>query len=125
MKNLIQYFKLWEKKRSELRIDADANADWMEMSALLDKYMPGNNNSGGGFKRGGISLLSIILLIFSIGAAVYFTVKVVQTKQKADYTKNEQRNKNHGFGTGNDSSARSENPQPGMDSANGISQHSD
>jgi len=125
MMNLIQYLKLWQKKRGELQIDADVNADWVEMSALLDQHMPRNAGGKGGSKPGGMGLLSIVLLIFSIAALVYFAAKVVQTKEKPDYAKNEKPNKNRGFNSGNDSLAQSGNTQPGRDSVGNINQNSD
>jgi len=126
MKNLIQYLKLWQKKRGELQIDTDAGADWMEMRALLDKHMPGNDDNGGGSRTGGIRLLPTILIALSAAAMTYFTAKVVQTKPKAGHTKNETYNKKHGSNTpGNDSLAKSDNLQPGSDSASNTEQYSD
>ncbi|HTD39869.1 MAG TPA: hypothetical protein VK671_04555, partial [Mucilaginibacter sp.] len=123
MKNLIQYLKLWEKKRGELRINTDADTDWMEMRALLDKHMPGNDDDGGGSKTGGIRLLPTILIFLSAAAMIYFTAKVVQTKQKADHTKYETYQRSHGFNAaGNSSAAKSGNLQLGSDSVSNIKQ---
>src|ERR1041385_7965239 len=124
MKNLIQYLKLWQKKRGQLQIDSDADADWLDMHALLDKHMPGNDDGGGGSKIGGIGLLSIILLIFSVAAGVYFAAKVVQTKQKASYTKNKIHSGTRGFNTVKDSSAKSGNLQSPSDSVANTKQYS-
>lgn len=124
MMNLIQYLKLWQEKRGELQIDADVNADWMEMSALLDQHMPRNAGGKGGSKPGGMSLLSTILLIVSVAILIYFAAKVVQTKEKPDYTKNEKPDKNRGFNSGKDSSTQFENQKPATDSAGGVNQDS-
>jgi hypothetical protein len=126
MKNLIQYLELWQKKRGELRVDTDADADWMEMRALLDKHMPGNDDGGGGSKTGGIRLLPTLLVALSAAAMTYFTAKVVQTKPKAAHTKNEIHQRNRGFNSnGNDSSLTYDSPQSGADSANSTKQYSD
>jgi len=125
MKNLIQYLKLWQKKRGELQIDTNADADWMDMHALLDKHMPGNDDDRGGSKTGGIGLLSIILLIFSVAAVVYFAAKMIQTKQKADYTKNKIHSGTRGFNAGKDPSVKSGKLQPGSDSVTNANQYSD
>jgi len=132
MMNLIQYLKLWQQKRGELQVNADVNADWMEMSALLDQHMPGNTGGTGGSKPklkpgsglGGMSFLSTVLIIVSITALVYFAAKAVKTKEKPDNTKNEKPSKNRGF-SGNDSSAQSGNTQPGTDSIGNVNQNSD
>jgi len=47
MENVIQYLKIWQKKRDELRLDTDADSDWPEMNTLLDKHMPISNGSNG------------------------------------------------------------------------------
>jgi len=130
MMNLIQYIKLWQKKRGELQIDADVNADWMEMSALLDQHMPGNAGDSGGSKQklkpgsgpGGMSFLSTVLIVVSAAVLIYFAAKVVQTKEKPDYTKNEKPNKNRDFNSGKDSSAQSEDQKPGTDSIGKVDQ---
>ena len=125
MKDLIQYLNLWQKKRGELQVDTDAGADWMEMRALLDKHMPGNDDNGGGSKPGGIRLLPTILITLSAAAMIYFAAKVVQTKLKADHTKNEI-HKSHGLNRAvNDSLAKSDNSQPGSDSIGNSDQPSD
>jgi hypothetical protein len=121
MKNLVQYLKLWQKKRVELPIETDADADWMEMRALLDKQMPGGDYNGSGSKPGGIRLLPTILIFLSAAAMIYFTAKVVQTKPKADQTKNEIQKRNRGFNSGYDSSAGTGLQQSGQDSASNTS----
>jgi len=126
MKNLIQYLKLWQKKRGELQIDTDAGADWMEMRALLDKHMPGNDDGGGGSRTGGIRLLPTILIALSAAAMTYFTAKVVQTKPKAGNAKNQIHQRNRGFNSnGNDSSLKYDSLQSGADSASSTKQYSD
>jgi len=133
MMNLIQYLKFWQQKRGELQIDADVNADWMEMSALLDQHMPGNAGGKGGSKPklkpgsgpGGMSFLSTVLIIASITAVIYFATKVVHTKEKPDYAKNEKPNKNRGFNSEKDSSAQFENQKQGTDSAGNVNQNSE
>ena len=104
MKNLIQYLQLWRKKRSELRIDDDADQDWAGMKSLLDEYMPADN-SGGGKKRG-ISLFSIMLTTLAAAAMVVVTTKVVQKRLAAKNVANKvYRHKGHKFTTTNNDSA--------------------
>ena len=47
MENVIQYLKIWQKKRDELQLDTDAANDWPDMNTLLDKHIPTNNDSRG------------------------------------------------------------------------------
>jgi len=47
MENIIQYFKIWQKKRDELQLESDAASDWPDMNTLLDRQMPTNNDSKG------------------------------------------------------------------------------
>ncbi len=34
------YSALWQEKRSQLHVDGDANADWLQMRSVLDSHMP-------------------------------------------------------------------------------------
>ena len=48
MKNSLKYLGLWQKKRSELKINDDPQADWMQMQDLLDKHLHDAGSGGGG-----------------------------------------------------------------------------
>ena len=40
MKSQVNYSELWAKKRAELPVDADVQADWLGMQSLLDQHLP-------------------------------------------------------------------------------------
>ena len=40
MKRILSYPELWQKKRNELPVNSSPDADWKQMSSLLDKQMP-------------------------------------------------------------------------------------
>ena len=111
MKNLIQYLKLWQKKRDELRIDSDVNEDWLEMQAMLDKDMPADEGSDNTLKKGGINLVSLMLITLSAAAMVYYTAKVVRIKARADHHKIHIHHKGHRLHAGNDSIPASDSLQ--------------
>ncbi|HEY9004026.1 MAG TPA: hypothetical protein VIM89_21895 [Mucilaginibacter sp.] len=105
MKNLAQYLKLWQKKRDELRVDTDAGSDWLDMSKLLDKHMPVNNDSGGSAPKKGISLFTTLLITLSAAAMFYVGHRVIETKKKTAYQKHQLHHKKHGISSGIDSLA--------------------
>ncbi|MBS1520120.1 MAG: PorT family protein [Bacteroidetes bacterium] len=105
MKNLIQYLKLWQKKRDELQVDTDAGSDWLGMSKLLDEHMPANDNSGGSSPKKGISLFSMMLITLSAAAMFYVAHTVIESKKKTAYHKHRLHHKKHGSASGTDSLA--------------------
>jgi hypothetical protein len=119
MKNLIQYLKLWQKKRSELRIDEDADKNWLEMHVLLDKHMPRNDDdTDGSSGKRGINLLTMMLVTLSAAAAIYVTARVVRTQiQAAKQHKNDIHHKrHHGANKGTDSLSVADSSQQEPDS---------
>jgi hypothetical protein len=126
MKNLIQYLKLWRKKRDELRVDTDAGSDWLDMKALLDEHMPANDSPGGASPKRGISFLSTILITLAAAAMLYFAYRAIDSKKKAVYHKDILHNKKRGFTSGVDSLMvanslqKSENPSLNGDSASAV-----
>ncbi len=119
MKNLIQYLKLWQKKRGELQIDEDADKDWLEMHALLDKHMPRNNDdTDGSSGKRGINLLTMMLITLSAAATIYVTARVVRTQiLAAKQHKNDIHHKrHHGFKNGTDSLSLADSSQQKPDS---------
>jgi len=83
MKNSLKYLKLWQKKRSELRIDDDEQKDWLEMHALLDQHMPvsaplpeDKPSRSKGFK-----LLSVLFVSLSAAAMTYVVSHVIEIKK--------------------------------------------
>ena len=47
MKNALKNFLLWQKKRNELQVNDDPQADWGQMQWLLDEHMPVVKKPGG------------------------------------------------------------------------------
>lgn len=115
MKDLIQYLKLWQKKRNELPVDRDADSDWLDMSALLDEHMPVNNDSDGSSPKKGISLFSIMLIALSAAAMFYVAHTVIETKKQTAQQKHKLHHKKRGSSSGTDSSATSDSLDQGKD----------
>jgi len=78
MKNTLKYLKLWQKKRSEMHVDADPQADWQHMASLLDEKMPVAKTSSG-FKR--LKLLPSIFIAFSAAAMVYVAGNIISLEK--------------------------------------------
>src|SRR6185503_18550250 len=72
MKNSLKYFLLWQKKRDELPVSDDPQADWSQMQSLLDEHMPVKKT--GGFK--GFRTLPAILVTFSAAAMIYIASNI-------------------------------------------------
>jgi len=72
MKNSLKYFLLWQKKRNELPVSDDPQADWSQMQFLLDEHMPVKKT--GGFK--GFRTLPAILVTFSAAAMIYIASNI-------------------------------------------------
>jgi len=78
MKNSLKYLSLWQKKRSELKIDDDPQSDWLQMVSLLDKHLPVEKKSSR-FK--GFRLLPTLFVTFSAAAMIY-TVSNIYSLEK-------------------------------------------
>ena len=68
MKNALKDFLLWQKKRNELPVNNDTQADWGRMQSLLDEHLPVVKKPGG-FK--GFRTFPAILITFSAAAMIY------------------------------------------------------
>jgi len=68
MKNASKNFLLWQRKRNELPVNDDLQADWGHMASLLDEHMPVVKKTGG-FK--GFRGLPAIFITFSAAAMLY------------------------------------------------------
>jgi hypothetical protein len=74
----IEYLKRWRRKRDDWQINADPDADWRQMSSLLDEYMPVKDSDDGSAAGRGFRLLPIIFISLSAAAMVFVTSKVVR-----------------------------------------------
>ncbi len=73
---------LWQKKRSELPVNDNPQADWNDMRSLLDKHLPVTGNSGGGLSSKKFKLWPMLLVSLSAAAMTYFTVHIVEKRNK-------------------------------------------
>lgn len=81
MKDSLRDSKLWQQKRNELKVDANPEQDWGEMSSLLDQHLPvaPNGNPTGG-KSGlgnfggiaGIAGISVVMIAITVYLAAHF-----------------------------------------------------
>ncbi|GAA4324447.1 hypothetical protein GCM10023149_26050 [Mucilaginibacter gynuensis] len=95
MKQALKYLELWQQKRAGLPINDDANADWLDMQAMLDVQLPGGSTGGGSitqymqaFKY---KLLSYIVVAVSVTTVLYFALHKKQADDK-DYKKHPLKN---------------------------------
>jgi len=74
MKNSLRYSKLWQQKRDELKVNANADQDWGDMSNLLDQHLPvspkGSTSGGGSGSASGLSNFGGLAGIAGISVAV-------------------------------------------------------
>jgi len=93
MKDQHKHLTLWQK-RNELRIDDDAQQDWLAMQAMLDEHMPvapDAGTSGGSSYFSGFKLLTALIIAAAAAVVVlYFVFVKGDTKsnlhKKADST---------------------------------------
>ena len=72
MKNHVKYSELWSKKRAELPVNADVQADWPGMQSLLDQHLP--VSPGAAVKKPpfkGFEFLPTLLVALSAAAMIY------------------------------------------------------
>ena len=115
MKNLIQYLKLWQKKRDELRVDRDVDNDWLDMRGLLDEHMPVSDNAGGASPKKGISLFTTLLITLSAAAMFYVGHTIIETKKRTAYNTHKLRHKKHRSISGADSLSVSDSLKSNQD----------
>jgi hypothetical protein len=102
MKNSLKYLGLWQKKRSELKVSDDPQADWMQMHDLLDKHLPENGQGGGASHSKKFKLLPILLISLSAAAMTYFAARIVEIR-KQRYQQHHSHHNRHRSGVYNDS----------------------
>jgi hypothetical protein len=104
MKNSLKYLGLWQKKRSELKINDDPQADWMQMQDLLDKHLPDAGNGGGGSSHSKkFKLLPILLISLSAAAMTYFAAHIVEIRNQRHHYQQHNHHNWHRSGLHNDS----------------------
>jgi hypothetical protein len=79
MKNALKNILLWQKKRNELQVNDDPQADWGQMQSLLDEHMPVVKKPGG-FK--GFRTLPVILITFSAAAMIYVAGNIYNLEKR-------------------------------------------
>jgi hypothetical protein len=87
MKNSVKYLKLWQKKRNEMPVADDQQADWLDMQAILDEQMPltaGENAKPARSKR--FKLLSVMFVSLSAAAMTYVVTNVVELNRHHTYS---------------------------------------
>ncbi len=83
MKNSLKYLGLWQKKRSELKVNDDPQVDWIQMQDLLDKHLPDTGQGGGGASHSKkFKLLPILLISLSAAAMTYFAAYIVEIRNQ-------------------------------------------
>lgn len=88
MNELKKYLALWQKKRMELPVDADPQADWQVMKSLLDAQMP-LPKKGKGFK--GFGTLPAVLITLSAAAMIYTAASVYRLEKHKKHITQEKR----------------------------------
>ncbi|BAU52240.1 outer membrane beta-barrel protein [Mucilaginibacter gotjawali] len=78
MKNSLKYLKLWQKKRGEMQVNDDPQADWLRIQSLLDEQMPEVKRLSG-FKR--LKILPTFFIAFSAAAMVYMVSNIVSLEK--------------------------------------------
>jgi len=92
MKNSLKYLILWRKKRSELQIDDDPQADWQQMSGLLDEHLPVEKTSS---KFKGLRMLPTLFIAFSAAAMVYTVSNIYTLEKHGHHKKSKSHNGRH------------------------------
>jgi hypothetical protein len=85
MKNALKNFLLWQKKRNELPVINNPQADWDEMQSLLNEHMPVVKKPGG-FK--GFRTFPAILITFSAAAMIYVAGNIYSLEKHNHAAKN-------------------------------------
>ncbi len=96
MKNALKYLMLWQKKRSELPVNDNPQADWNEMRSLLDRHMPVTGNGGGGVPSKKFKLWPMLLVSLSAAAMTYFGAHIIEKRNQ----RHQQHNKSYKIKTG-------------------------
>jgi hypothetical protein len=86
MKNSLKNLKLWQKKRNELSVNDDKQADWLGMNALLDQQMPVSPSTGkvSWLRSKKLKTFALTFVSLSAAAMVYVVSGVYQSKDKKD-----------------------------------------
>jgi hypothetical protein len=95
MKNSLKYLQLWQKKRSELELNANPQLDWQQMKGILDKQLPVQGPQGGGQAFHAAKLWSAIAFVAGLAALLYFALspdnrkieKKIKTEQEKSMPK--------------------------------------
>ncbi|TWI99210.1 outer membrane protein with beta-barrel domain [Mucilaginibacter frigoritolerans] len=91
MNNSLKYLKFWQKKRNELQINDDPQADWFSMQSLLETHLPVNNHpgikKGSSFKGKIFKMLPKLLITFSAAAMIYTASHIILKKVHQQHTK--------------------------------------
>jgi len=90
MKDSLRYLKLWQKKRNEMQVNDDPQADWLQMQSLLDIQMPVVKKSSG-FKR--LKMLPTMFIAFSAAAMVYMVSNIISLEKHKHPVKHSQHHK--------------------------------
>jgi len=84
MKDSLKHLKFWQKKRNELQINDDPQADWLSMQSLLETHLPVSNHpvikKGSSFKVKIFKMLPKLLVTFSAAAMVYTASHIILKK---------------------------------------------
>ena len=82
MKNSLRYLALWQKKRSQMNIDANPKSDWHNMRNLLDQHLPVQPAAAPVRPpiAKGLKILSMVLTGLSAAAMTYVFIHLSGTK---------------------------------------------
>jgi hypothetical protein len=96
MKDSLKQLKFWQKKRNELQINDDPQADWLSMQSLLETHLPVNNHptikKGSSFKGKIFKMLPKLLVTFSAAAMVYTASHFILKKVQHHHTRHRKPN---------------------------------
>jgi len=81
MKN---YSILWQKKRSQLRVDGDPNSDWLQMRSVLDHQMPSSGLIKKPYNPGGLKWMYKFFIGLSITTSVSGVTYLSMSKKQHD-----------------------------------------
>lgn len=90
MKDALKYSRIWNKKRSELKISDNVDQDWLEMQSQLNQHLPNTHGIQHGFKGlkylklwavAAVSLVSAVVVYYS---ATKNNIKTNHQQHKTD-----------------------------------------
>jgi len=85
MKN---YSALWQKKRSQLRVDGDPHSDWLQMRSVLDHQMPSSGLIKKPYNPGGLKWIYKVFIGISTAVSIYGLAHVYLAKNQHDQSRN-------------------------------------